>query len=642
MFQSGVIKKPNRLDLIAAIVCFAVFGYLCYAATVGFGAIDESTYYSIAQRVMMGDRLLIDDWHVSQLSSVLEVFPFWLFTALTGSTEGVILYLRFLFLGVDLIMYWFLYSRLRGYGWLGLLSAALFCAYVPSQILMLNYYTMALHGLLVVCCLLFFGKERKSVFVLVFIGIVGACAVLSEPFLAALYFLWCFLVLFRRLSQKKGKPFMEPYSVFLDGRTWFYITAGIALTAAVFFVFLFSRSPLREIIDTVPEYLTDYEYSVQGVKQGKLIDYGKIFDAMHFFGFFPVVGFLLPVLCLFLRRRGKLGRYRSLLFTAACVCFIGSYLFAAGRMLLYWDQYYFGVRFRMPVIIFYYYFQNLPMLFLGLNCCLLCEKKDPRIFGFLFVGFFASLFTDFSSELVLGTCAAVAFPAMLISLKTVSEELSPHRQAAPEKRERGTEARKKRFRVFASVCVCLLVAWQSVGFYTYGFYHVVENILQVYDRNEATEVLQRGPMKGIRTSAHMNAIYNDLLSDLDVIKNETDGPFYVAGLFPYFYLYTGLPVGSYSTWYVEEESETRQTRYWELHPERRPARIYVPFYIDPYTYTPYRDTEKEKNWGEEKIAFLQTLCDCEVTEGKAGYILRVVGWDTDAVAAVAEGKERGV
>ena len=601
----------------------------------GFGAIDESTYYSIAQRVLMGDRLLIDDWHVSQLSSVLEVFPFWLFTALTGSTEGVILYLRFLFLGVDFILYWFLYSRLREYGWLGLLSVALFCSYVPSQILMLNYYTMALHGLMVVCCLLFLGKERKSVFVLILVGIVGACAVLSEPFLSALYFLWCILVLCRRLSQKKGKTFMEPYSVFLDGRTWFYVTVGIVLTAVAFFIFLFSRSPLREIINTIPEYLTDYEYSVQGVKQGNLIDYGKLYDAMHFFGFFPVVGFLLFVPYMILRRKGDLGRYRSLLFKIACVCFIGSYLFAAYRILMYRNQYYLGVRFKMPAIIFYYYFQNLPMLFLGLNCCLLCEKKDPRVFGFLFVGLFASLFTDFSSELVLGTCAAVTFPAMLISLKTVSEELSLDRQAKPETCEHRAMFSKKRYNVLALVCVFFLVAWEGVGFYTYGFYHVVENIMQVYDRNEETEVLQRGPMKGIRTSARMNAIYNNLLSDLDVIKNETDGPFYVAGLYPYFYIYLGMPVGTYSTWYVEEESEVRQMRYWELHPERRPTHIYVPFYIDPYTYTPYRDTKEDSTWGEEKISFLQTLCDCEVTEGKAGFILRVVSWDTQDIVSVS-------
>ncbi|MBQ6117889.1 MAG: hypothetical protein IJK98_01530, partial [Clostridia bacterium] len=92
--------------------------------------------------------------------------------------------------------------------------------------------------------------------------------------------------------------------------------------------------------------------------------------------------------------------------------------------------------------------------------------------------------------------------------------------------------------------------------------------------------------------------------------------------------------------YVEEDSETRQTRYWELHPEKRPDYIYVPFY-DSYYYlnsgerkaiaNQVLNKQPDQSTGihyeeENKIRFLQTICDCEVMDGRAGYILRVVNW----------------
>lgn len=641
-------KRLNRVDYIAVAVAAVVFGYLFYAAAGGMGSIDESMYCSLVYRVLAGDRMLIDEWHVSQLSSVLHIIPYWLFVTVTGSAEGVILYLRYLFLVVDLIMYWYLYAKLRKYGVWALLSAVMFCTCIPSAILMLNYYTMALHGLVVITTIFFFGKERKSVPVLLFAGVVLACTVLSEPFLAFLYFSWSLLVLLCALLQKKGKSFLHAYADVLNGRIWFFTTVGIVLTAAVFFTFLFLRSPLREIIKELPELFTDYEYSIQGKKLGSLIDFRKIYDALHFFGFLPVVGLLLSVPCALLRRSGKAGRFRLPLFFAVAVCFLGSYA-VAGYFMLH-NRILWGIRFITPPIIYFYYFQGLPVLFFGLDCYLLCERKDRHIFGFWIVGAAASFFTDLSSELMLGTCAAVTFPAMLISLKTLVEELREECRAQPDFTSSDRSfARRRRFSsAVAALCLCSFVVWECVGLYTYGFYHIVEDIsvessirgedksLQVSrsasDASPDSGVrgknvtLQRGPMKGIRTTARIAGIYKDILWDLDEIKAQTNGPVYVTGLFCYFYLYMDLPVGTYSAWYVEEDSEVRQTRYWELHPERRPSVIYVPFRTEAFRYEPYWEQPGAETWGEDKIAFLKTLCDCEVKKGREGFILRVSEW----------------
>ena len=79
-----------------------------------------------------------------------------------------------------------------------------------------------------------------------------------------------------------------------------------------------------------------------------------------------------------------------------------------------------------------------------------------------------------------------------------------------------------------------------------------------------------------------------------------------------------LPVGVYSAFYVPVDSTLRVTLYWQTHPEKLPACIYVPFF-DCDEYAP--DPEIE-----EKLAFLRTVCDFDLAQGKAGYILTVRRW----------------
>ena len=639
--QSGRTKRLNHVDYIALAVAAVVFGFLFCTATVGMGPIDESFYYSIVERQLAGDRLLVDDWHLSQLSSVLQILPYWFFVTVTGSTEGMILYLRFLYLTVDLILYWYLYGKLRKYGGWTVLSAALFCTCIPSTIRVLGYYTMAMHGLVVTALLIGFGKEKKSVPTLLLTGVVIACTVLAEPVVAFLYFIWCILVLLRALFAKKGKSFLEGYAFALNGRLWLFVTVGIVLTSAVFFTWLLSKSSFVEIVKSIPEFFTDYEYSIQGKKQGSVIDFRKIFDAMRFFGFLPVVGFLLFVPCALWRRAGKLRRFRLLLFVAVAICFVGSYAVAAFWMVR--SRVLIGIRFMMPTAIWYYYFQGLPVLFFCIDCYALCEKKDQRISLFLLLGFAASIMVDLSSELMIGVCVAVSFPAAVVSLRDLVRELIQEREEKPaEKNENKNKrmAKKRLPAAFAALCLTALLCWEGFSLYTIGFYGVVERIANYTDDRAVTATIPSGPMKGIRTTMRVCGIYEDILSDLDVIKANAKGPVYVTRLCTYYYIYMNLSVGSYATWYVEEDSETRQTRYWELHPEKHPDYIYVPFYDSYYYLTSEEREVVEKgmlnisapqitdshNNEKDKVRFLQTLCDCEVTEGKAGYILRVVRW----------------
>ena len=60
----------------------------------GFGGNDEAFYLTIPHRLLKGDALFIDEWNLSQMSSILLVPFVWLYTLIAGSTDGIILACR--------------------------------------------------------------------------------------------------------------------------------------------------------------------------------------------------------------------------------------------------------------------------------------------------------------------------------------------------------------------------------------------------------------------------------------------------------------------------------------------------------------------------------------------------------------------
>lgn len=82
-------------------------------------------------------------------------------------------------------------------------------------------------------------------------------------------------------------------------------------------------------------------------------------------------------------------------------------------------------------------------------------------------------------------------------------------------------------------------------------------------------------------------------------------------------MYLDLPYSTFSAWY-NPRSITRQLRWWELHPDKLPEYIYVP-YFDCDSYI--RDEESLQT----AFDFLNDCYDFEQETGQAGYILRVTG-----------------
>jgi len=119
---------------IFAFVVIGVFALTLFRSIFyGIATPDESFYLTIPYRVIKGDALLLDEWHASQLSAFLLYLPMKLFLLINKSTDGIILYFRFLFAISQTAVSCYTYYKLKKFGTLpALISAVIFLLYVPS------------------------------------------------------------------------------------------------------------------------------------------------------------------------------------------------------------------------------------------------------------------------------------------------------------------------------------------------------------------------------------------------------------------------------------------------------------------------------------------------------------------------------
>ena len=79
-----------RQVIVWGICMLLAEGLLIWKARYGFGSEDEPFYLTIAHRLVKGDGLISEEWHLSQLSAVLLYPIMKLYLAVAGTTEGIL------------------------------------------------------------------------------------------------------------------------------------------------------------------------------------------------------------------------------------------------------------------------------------------------------------------------------------------------------------------------------------------------------------------------------------------------------------------------------------------------------------------------------------------------------------------------
>lgn len=263
--ESRKISADNRiLWSIVYILLFAgALVFLLWKCRYGFGNWDESFYLTVPYRLLQGDALFADEWHLSQMSSVL-LLPFvYVYMAVFKTTAGMLLTFRYIYIAVQAAASVFIFIKLKKYSTLGAAVSSLsFFLYAPFSINAMSYNSLGI-TCLVLSCVLICTNEKKRKIEYVISGLFFAAAVLCCPYLAVLFpLIIAASLICKSISKKKGKN--ETTEIF-EFKNILWFTLGIAASAVVFLVFVLSRAPITSIVDAFPGIFDDPEHRSVGI-----------------------------------------------------------------------------------------------------------------------------------------------------------------------------------------------------------------------------------------------------------------------------------------------------------------------------------------------------------------------------------------
>ncbi|MCH5197573.1 MAG: hypothetical protein J1E34_01595 [Oscillospiraceae bacterium] len=602
LFNSTVkiLKWQIRITDIAFVLIFAAVSVFFFLnAPIGITECDESIYLFPCFRLYLGDKLIADDWTFTNLSSVFLYLPFRIFYAILGGAEGLILAMRYLYVCIKLILFFYIYFRLREYGWWAMLAGASYVGTDFFGVKTISYYSICANAVLISSMILFVRNEKKTRHY-IFAGFLFSCAVIAEPFAAIVWIIYSIVVLAAELRKKMNKPVLQEYSFILSGQVWLRITGGVCIAAALFIVLcavFFTGSDLASIfsgIGRMLQYLNyDFGFGVSTAHirffekpQMYLELYNRVFVILFLAVFFAGV-----ILHKFTKKYERLWfSLFALLFACLSV-----------HLILYPVERYSSAVGESSC-------HPLLLSLLAVAAYTFTRQKDRRMFAFLALSFAVSFVSDCSSNNSFGSLLLPGnVAAVIIICKYFREQWQ------------GREVRRNIFARKVFICLlCSLIAFIpsfELWHYIYmGGLHETEELFCHLSEPLDTEITS-GTLKGIVTTKTLCENYNKCMADIAVIREKYSGSLFVADYDPSVYLNAGFYVAAPSTHMVNRFD--LEENWWEDHPERIPDVVYIPFFS--LSYLVALDNVKP----EDSLAFFEEFADTEVFEGEMGYIVKI-------------------
>lgn len=531
------------IALIAGGIIFAF-----WKCVFGFGGNDEAFYLTVPQRFNMGDALIKDEWHLSQLSGFL-LMPFvWLFTTITGSTEGIILAARVLYIIFHATVSIVIYTRIRKYGYVSVFASVLYFIYTPYDIMAMSYNTMGLDFVTLAGVIMGTASYKKKL-PLIVSGVAFAAAVLCCPYLAVAYILYGICVLIHTLIKNKETKFILKSELFA-GKTFLFFSIGIFTIAVVFLVFALTRVSIKEIFNYLPYLMTDPEHPqiALGARFGM---YFKSIYNCHSHFYIALFSYLVMIVVMIIDRKRKSHRSIYLIVTTAIVIFCYVLLLPQ----LTYSTY--------NAIMF-------PLIFIGITSYILSENKPKPLFASLFVlGIIYSFAICFSSNQYF----------YVISMVITASNIASYVFLAQLLREMKTTQDNIEYAVWVKRGSFLFVAFMI---FLQGAFQITVKAEHCFwesgNTSNLTAQIKNGPAKGIYTNVNNCNTYEQIYSDLQYYKNKQEDKILFLTSKTWCYLAVDFPYGTLSAWISGEKpsSVERLKTYYRVNYEEIPKYIYIP------------------------------------------------------------------
>lgn len=585
-------KRLTKTDIAAVCAFVLLAGALLFTARYAWVAEDEYFYYAIARRVANGDRLLCDEWSFIQLTSLFHL-PFCsLFVAVTGGVDGIVLFMRCLFIAADLAVFWCCYLKLRETGACAAVAAFLFCAHPLAGVLALNYYNICLFAFVILLLTALFRKRPLSRAKMLFCGAAYAAAVMCEPILAVIYPLFSLAVPIVHFKNRAADRMRTaPFDL---RRFWLWSSVGGGAVGAALLVFLCVATGPGKIVETLPLMFrtNPYDTPFAQLMREKLTYLTEKFGAANCV-LLPLSAIAAAAVGSVCRKKKTCRSLRLCAFLVSAAAVVSCYVHVA----LHTDV--------VNGLEAFFRAGAFPAFcFAPVGLCL-CQKADRRLLVFWIAAAAFSLPMDLTSNFTLLACGTLAyFPAVCgagVFLRELREDVSA---------ERDGRVLKKTVFGAAAAAACAVLLCECAALAAQLDLSLVKDRLS----DAPVVVCDTGPGKGVCEPADRVKRAAAMKNDIERIRAVSDGPLYVALESSYCYLTADLRVASYMPLYHDDDLSGRVLDYWNDRPEDRPAYIYI------------ASQNVDERILLNAVARIKTLCECAPERGEAGYLIKIEGW----------------
>lgn len=504
---------------------------------------DETFYFATAHRFFQGDSIFLHDWFPTQLSSVILLPIYALYVTITGSTTGVILFFRILYVIFETVSGVVVYHIIkpRATRQIALICALFTMFYTHLNIATLSYYTISVHCFLLAFLILYHYYQTKKSHYLIIAGSVFAISVLALPTMAVAYILVMTAVAILLLLERVPliKRTLSPlYRNAEFIKVCGFTLIGILIPAVIFLIFLLCNVSLKDFVAAIPYVLSDEEHITSFIYPLK-----KFFIGINeVYGILAYISYILLLICTVL---GLFLRNYLIQPVKTGIILLNIALFAGFWMKGY---HYTG------------YMQTALCIF-SLVFFLLDAKRDYRLFLLLFAsGMIFSIVYSYSSNgylyiLSMGHFIASIGGIIFIYDYFVHEEIQPAMLLQ-----------------ILSSCVIVAVLLTTITLR-------IINVYRDAPLTALTAAITQGPAKGLHTTTLHKELYDEVYdtlmtycqSDSNEAGNQT---IFITKLLPFGYMCTDLKCASPTTWRTALDSKRLQP-YYEINPDRIPDLVLV-------------------------------------------------------------------
>lgn len=547
--QKTLSAKLFWQDILFAVLILAGIIFYIWKAQFGFGGYDDAFYLTVPHRLLKGDALFVDEWHLSQMSGVLQLPFVWLYTTIAGSTAGIIYAMRIIYVVIHCAACVLIYTRLRKYGVLAAIGTALYFIFTPYDIMALSYNTMGL-GLVTLTGVLIATANYKKKLQIIFSGVCFAGAVLCCPYLAVAYILYAVCMAVHIIMKNSNAKFVLKSEMF-SPRTFLFFTLGVGIPAVLFLaIFILPKSGFSGVFENLPYMLKDPEHSNVSFISKFPKYFESIFNCHQFFKF-AVFAYAIMMIVLIFDRKRKLHRSLYLLVTIGIVIY--TYVLFLENL---HSTTYNSIMF--------------PMIFIGITSYILCDKKPREMFVSLFIlGIIYSICVHVQSNqyfYIIAVALASSNVASYIFLSQLLREMKEN----PDNITYAVWLKRLSF-VLVAFMIFLQGAFQLGAKSHHVFWEGEPDTL--------TSKIEQGPASGIYTNSGNADKYNRLYKDItEAYGDKEKANLLVLSQNTWLYLAADMDYGTFSAWLSGENSNAlkRLEDYYTINPDKKPKYIFVP------------------------------------------------------------------